>query len=52
MDELSVKFKVTKSIYKSWDSYNRYQKWIGKQLIKAIKERYEQREQIPTIHSD
>ena len=34
--DLTVKIKVTKELYRAFDSYERYQKWIGKNLIKAI----------------
>jgi hypothetical protein len=52
MDELLVKVRVTKTFYKSWDSYNRRQVWICKNLVKAIKERYETAQQISIKHSD
>lgn len=38
--KMEMKVKVTKSLYKAFDSYNRYQRWMGKQMIKFIKERY------------
>lgn len=31
---METKIKVTKSLYKAWDSYNRHQIWVGKQLLK------------------
>jgi len=37
---LSVKIKFTKKIYKAIDSYQRREIWIGRQLLKAIKEQY------------
>lgn len=37
---LAVKIKMTKQIYKAMDSYDRYQRWIGKELCKAIREKY------------
>ena len=52
MDDLLVRVKLTKRIYKSWDSYNRRQVWICKKLVKAIKERYETAEQISIKHSN
>ncbi len=39
--DLTIKVKVTKQLYKSFDSYERYQKWIGKNLIKLIRRQYE-----------
>jgi Mg2+ and Co2+ transporter CorA len=52
MEELCVKVRLTKRLYKSWDSYNRRQVWICKKLVKAIKERYETAEQISIKHSN
>lgn len=36
---MEIKVKVTKQLYKAYDSYQRKQIWIGKQLIKAIVEK-------------
>lgn len=32
--------KITKEIYKAIDSYHRHQRWVGRELIKMIKEKY------------
>lgn len=40
MEKLSIKVKVTKDLYKAFDSYNRRQKWVLKELVKNIKGRY------------
>jgi len=40
---IEVKVKVTKRTYKAFDSYQRYQKWIGRQILKSIKEVYERK---------
>jgi len=37
---LFVKVRVSKKLYKQWDSYQRYQKWIGKALLKEITATY------------
>ncbi len=34
---LYLKVKVTKSMYKSFDSYNRRQKWVLREIIRALK---------------
>ncbi len=37
---MEMNIKMTKKIYKAWDSYNRYQKWIGRKVLNAIKAQY------------
>jgi|SRR5271170_2361104 len=32
---LFVKVRVTKRLYKMWDRYERYQRWLGKQLLEG-----------------
>jgi phage anti-repressor protein len=34
---METKVKVTKELYRAWDSYNRYQRWIGREILKAIR---------------
>ncbi len=38
--EMEIKIKMTKQLYKYWDSYNRYQIWIGKKMLKCLKVQY------------
>jgi len=33
---LEFKIKVTKQLYKAFDSYQRRERWIGKQILKAV----------------
>jgi len=37
---LEIKIKMTKQMYKAWDSYNRFEKWKGRKLIEMIKANY------------
>lgn len=37
---MNCHIKVTKSLYKSYDSYQRRQKWILKEMIKILKGKY------------
>ena len=37
---MQIKIKVTKELYHAWDPYNRRQVWIGKQVLKNIKDSY------------
>lgn len=37
---MKIKIKMTKEMYKTWDSYNRRLRWHGKQLIEIMKAQY------------
>jgi phage anti-repressor protein len=37
---METKVKVTKELYRMWDSYNRHQRWVGNNLLKALKGYY------------
>lgn len=37
---MEIKIKITKDIYKAFDSYQRRERWIGRQILKAIREKY------------
>lgn len=37
---METSIPVTKAIYKAVDSYHRRQRWVGRNLIKILKEHY------------
>ena len=37
---IEIKVKMTKKLYKAIDSYERYQRWLGKQLLKIIQKKW------------
>jgi hypothetical protein len=37
---MECEIKITKQLYKAIDSYQRRERWIGRQIIKAIMEQY------------
>jgi len=37
---LETEIKITKSIYKAVDSYQRRERWIGRELVKELRKQY------------
>ncbi len=37
---MEIKIKMTKQMYKIWDSYNRRERWMGRNLLNALKVMY------------
>lgn len=37
---LDYKVKVTRNLYKAFDSYQRRERWIARELLKVMKEQY------------
>jgi len=37
---IEIKVKMTKERYRAWDSYNRHQRWFGRNLLNMMKAQY------------